>query len=71
MLKFEKKIRRQKVNVRIENISQEVLLAYFKARSQQYFGGTDVKTKKLVRGDNYGICNQTQDLPTQSNSVNN
>jgi hypothetical protein len=39
-------------NVRTKNISKEVVLIYFKARSQKYFGGTEVTTKKLVMGEN-------------------
>jgi hypothetical protein len=42
---------RTDVKVRIKNISKEVVLAYFKARPQKYFDGTEVTTKKLVMGD--------------------
>jgi len=46
------------------------VLVSFKARSQIYFGGTEVTTKKLVMGDNKGICNETTDLLSEINSAN-
>jgi translation elongation factor EF-4 len=40
--------------VKIENISKEMVLAYFKSITQKCFGGTEKRTKKLVIRDNVG-----------------
>jgi hypothetical protein len=48
-----------------------VVLVYFKARSQKYFGGTEVTTKKLFMGDNWRIFNETTDFLTENNCANN
>lgn len=64
-------VEQRNVNVRIENISKEVVLVSFKARYQVCFGGTGVTTMKLVMGDNTGICNETTELLTESNCANN
>jgi len=47
------------------------VLVDVKTRSQKYFGGTEVTTKKLFMGDNNGICNETTDLLTESNNASN